>query len=118
MWHDWLRKRIADNVPYDQIVRDILTATSRDGKTPEEWIEFVKKVDEQAAKGFKTDYADKKTLDLFWRRQQQVPIEVVGREGGRRVPRRAARMRPVPQAPDRPLDAGRLLGASPTCSRR
>ena len=79
MWHDWLRKRIADNVPYDQIVRDILTATSRDGQSPEEWLAFVKKVDEQTGEGdFNTDYPEKKTLDLFWRRQQQVPIEQWG----------------------------------------
>ena len=78
MWHDWLRKRIADNVPYDQLVRDILTATSLDGLKPQEWIDFVKKVDEQSAKGFRTDYPQKKTLDLFWRRQQPVPIEVWG----------------------------------------
>jgi hypothetical protein len=78
MWHDWLRKRVADNVPYDQIVRDILTATSRDGAAPDEWIAFVKKIDEQAAKGLKTDYPEKKSLDLFWRRQQQVPIEQWG----------------------------------------
>ena len=78
MWHDWLRKRVADNVPYDQIVRNILTATSLDGETPEEWLAFTKKLDEQAAKGFTSDYPDKKTLDLFWRRQQQVPPEVWG----------------------------------------
>jgi hypothetical protein len=78
MWHEWLRKRVADNVPYDQIVRDIVAATSLDGQKPEEWVEFVKKIDEQAAKGMKTDYPDKKTLDLFWRRQQQVPIEQWG----------------------------------------
>src|SRR6185369_14645794 len=75
---DWLRKRVADNVPYDQMVRDILTATSLDGQGPDEWIAFVKKIDEQAATGFRTDYPDKKTLDLFWRRQQQVPIEQWG----------------------------------------
>ncbi|MFM8271904.1 MAG: DUF1549 and DUF1553 domain-containing protein [Gemmata sp.] len=78
MWHDWLRKRVADNAPYDQIVRDIITANSRDGMSPEEWIAFVKKVDEQSAKGTKTDYPNKKTLDLFWRRQQQVPTELWG----------------------------------------
>src|SRR5438477_5884891 len=78
MWHDWLRKRVAENVPYDQIVRDILTATSREGMTPEEWLAFVKKVDEQAQKGFTTDYPEKKTLDLFWRRQQVQPIEIWG----------------------------------------
>ena len=78
MWHDWLRKRVADNTPYDATVRDILTATSTDGKTPEEWVAFVKTVDAQAAKGFKTDYPEKKTLDLFWRRQQAVPVEAWG----------------------------------------
>ncbi|MBP3957892.1 DUF1549 domain-containing protein [Gemmata sp. G18] len=78
MWHDWLRKRVAENAPYDQIVRDILTANSRDGQAPDAWIAFVKKVDEQSAKGFKTDYPDKKTLDLFWRRQQAVPAEQWG----------------------------------------
>ncbi len=78
MWHDWLRKRVADNVPYDRVVRDILTATSIDQMTPEEWLAFVKKVDSQAEKGFTTDYSEKKTLDLFWRRQQAVPIEQWG----------------------------------------
>lgn len=78
MWHDWLRKRVADNVPYDKLVRDILTATSADGKKPEEWIAFTKKVDEQLTKGSKTDYPDKPSLDLFWRRQQQVPVEIWG----------------------------------------
>jgi hypothetical protein len=78
MWHDWLRKRIAENVPYDQIARDILTATSLDGQKPEEWLAFVKKIDEQCEQDFKTDYPEKKTLDLFWRRQQVVPIEAWG----------------------------------------
>ncbi len=78
MWHEWLRKRIADNTPYDQTVRDIITATSTDDMTPEEWLKFVKTVDEQSAKGVATDYPKKKTLDLFWRRQQQVPSEQWG----------------------------------------
>jgi hypothetical protein len=78
MWHDWLRKRIADNQPYDELVHDILTATSRDGREPEEWLAEQKKIDEQLAKGFDSDYPEKKTLDLFWRRQQQVPVEQWG----------------------------------------
>lgn len=73
-WHDWLRKRLAENMPYDEIVKNILTATSREGLSPEEWINQVKKVDEAGAKGFDTAaYAERKTLDLFWRRQQAVP---------------------------------------------
>ena len=39
MWHEWFRKRVADNMPYDEIVKGVLTATSREGKAPEEWIE-------------------------------------------------------------------------------
>jgi Protein of unknown function (DUF1549)/Protein of unknown function (DUF1553) len=72
-WHDWLRKRIAENMPYDEIVKNILTATSREGMTADEWIAHVKKVDD-GGKTFDTnDYANRKTLDLFWRRQQNVP---------------------------------------------
>lgn len=79
MWYDWFKKRVAENMPYDQIVKGVLTATSREGRKPEEWLEDVKKLDEAAAKGHAYgDYADRPSLDLFWRRQQQVPIEQWG----------------------------------------
>jgi len=78
MWHDWLRKRLASNMPYDQIIHDILCATSRDGRTGEEYIDAIKVIDEKLMKGFVPEYADKKTLDLFWRRQTPVGIEVWG----------------------------------------
>lgn len=76
MWHDWFRKRIADNMPYDQIVKGVLTATSRDGLTPEKWAERELKLRDEMAKGFQTSYPERNTLDLYWRRQQAVPIEV------------------------------------------
>jgi hypothetical protein len=79
MWHDWLRKRFAENVPYDEIVRGILTATSREGGSPEEWLEKERAINDEAVKGFDTEaYAARDTLDLFWRRQQKVPIEQWG----------------------------------------
>jgi hypothetical protein len=79
MWHDWLRKRVADNQPYDELVRDILTATSRDGMEPKEWLKFVEKVQAEMADGSDESYVNqKKTLDLFWRRQARVPIEQWG----------------------------------------
>src|SRR5207245_5971948 len=77
-WHDWLRKRFQDNMPYDEIVRGILTATSREGRTPEEWLDHVKKVDAGIVGAGKYDteeYAKRETLDLYWRRHQPVPIE-------------------------------------------
>jgi hypothetical protein len=78
MWHDWLRKRFAQNRPYDEMVRGILCATSRDGKSPEEWVKEEKALDEAMAKGFENHYADRPTLDLFWRRQQPVTVEQWG----------------------------------------
>jgi hypothetical protein len=78
MWHDWLRKRFADNQPYDQFVHDILCATSRDNLSVEDWIKQTNQIEEEMAKGFKTSYPERKTLDLFWRRQQVVPIDQVG----------------------------------------
>lgn len=78
MWHDWFRKRVAENRPYDEIVRGVLTATSRNGQEPEEWIKQVRELDEAAQKGFVSKYADRPSLDLFWRRQQNIPIEQWG----------------------------------------
>src|SRR5262245_46223664 len=78
MWHDWFRKRVAENMPYDQIVKGVLCATSRDGKSPEEWIELVRKQDSSLEKGFFPDYANRSTLDLYWRRQQPQTLELWG----------------------------------------
>ncbi len=75
MWHDWFRKRFADNTPYDELVRGVLCATSRDGLSPEAWMKQAKELDEAARKGFVSNYADRPTLDLFWRRQGNVPVE-------------------------------------------
>lgn len=77
-WHDWLRKRFQDNTPYDQTVKQILTATSLDDRDPAEWLAFVKAIDAEPSHGFDSKYPEKKTLDLFWRRQQTVPVEQWG----------------------------------------
>jgi hypothetical protein len=80
MWHDWFRKRIAENMPYDQIVEGVLTATSREGMSVEQWLEQTKAFDDQAMKEFGAPYAERKTLDLYWRRQQQVAIDQWGQK--------------------------------------
>jgi Protein of unknown function (DUF1549)/Protein of unknown function (DUF1553) len=72
MWHDWFRVRLEANVPYDEIVKGILTATSLEGQKPDEWLEHNKKVEAEAAKYDTSEYVKRKTLDLFWRRQGQV----------------------------------------------
>jgi hypothetical protein len=78
MWHDWFRKRIADNMPYDQVVHGVLCATTREGKGPEDYLKSFKELEAAAIKGFATPYAERQTLDLFWRRQVNVPPEQWG----------------------------------------
>lgn len=72
MWHDWIRVRIEQNMPYDEIVKGIMTATSLDGQKPDEWLEQTKRIEAAAAKYDTTEYSKRATLDLFWRRQQAV----------------------------------------------
>lgn len=78
-WHDWFRKRIAENMPYDQIVYGVLCATSRDGAAPEEYVKKAVEFEQHLTRGFETNYAERKSLDLFWRRVQgnnfNFPIE-------------------------------------------
>src|SRR5262249_54507 len=78
MWHDWFRKRFAHNMPYDQIVQGVLCATSRDGRTPETWMKDVKAIDAAAEKGFDKLYADRASLDLFWRIGMPPTLESMG----------------------------------------
>jgi hypothetical protein len=78
MWHDWFRKRLAANTAYDQIVKGVLTATSREGHSAEDWVKQLEAFEECQDRGEKTTYADRETLDLFWRRQQRVTIEEWG----------------------------------------
>ncbi len=68
MWHDWFRKRLADNMPYDEIVKGVLCATSRDGLPVAEWAQQAVSLELSLLKGFDSDYAKRASLDLFWRR--------------------------------------------------
>src|SRR5262249_44606149 len=78
MWHDWFRKRLADNMAYDEIVKGVLCATSREGKTPEEYVKAVNALEEASDRGFETPYAERASLDLFWRRQQRGTVDQWG----------------------------------------
>lgn len=77
MWHDWFRKRIADNMPYDEIVKGVLCATSRDGKSTQDWVKETTAIEGQASGGWDTDYAKRKSLDLFWQKEKAT-LEQIG----------------------------------------
>ena len=67
----WLRARLDENVPYDELVARILTATSREGKDLDEFAANVQEINEGYHEG-RTDldlYDQRKTLDLYWQRK-------------------------------------------------
>lgn len=70
-FQEWIRARLAENTPYDQFVERILLATSREGRTPDEYANEVKAMFEGYSPG-RPDlklYAARQTLDLFWQRR-------------------------------------------------
>jgi hypothetical protein len=75
-FQQWVRARMEENVPYDQFVERILTATSRDGKDVEEWAQEVTAMEEGYAPGRKDVemYRQRKTLDLYWQRSSSTGV--------------------------------------------
>ncbi len=67
-WHEWFRIRFADNAPYDQIVRGVLTATSRDQHSVSEFIRHCTETPADVTQDAES-YANRPTLDLYWARR-------------------------------------------------
>eukprot|EP00913_Durusdinium_trenchii_P005685 g5303.t1 len=68
MWHNWLRARIANNTPYDEIVKGILTTTSRGNMPIAGWITKRAKLLRTARGSFRNGYSRQPALDLYWKR--------------------------------------------------
>ena len=73
-WYEWLRSRIAANVPYDEIVEGIVLARSRlDGEAYEDYCERMSGYQHD---GFTQAFAEQPYLPYFWsRRGFQTPQE-------------------------------------------
>ncbi len=75
-FQQWVRARLEENIPYDQFVERILTATSREGRSLDAWGKEVIDVNE----GYTTPrtditlYAKRKTLDLYWQRRASAGV--------------------------------------------
>jgi hypothetical protein len=75
-FQQWIRARLEENIPYDQFVERILTATSKDGKDAEAWAKEVLAMEEgYAAERKDLDiYKQRKTLDLYWQRSSSTGV--------------------------------------------
>lgn len=68
MWHAWFRKRLAANAPFDQIVRSVVSGTSRGELSGEQYVERELALIRAAEAGGVGEYADRLSLDFYWRR--------------------------------------------------
>ncbi len=67
-WYDWIHKRVADNVPYDQIVAGIVLATGRSAPD-QNYEEFAREMAGYFRTENKADFAARETMPYFWQRQ-------------------------------------------------
>ena len=74
IWHEWLRTRLDDNVPYDKIIEGIVTANAR--HEGESYTDYCKDMTEACKPGKEGIFAEREGMPLYWaRRNFQKPEE-------------------------------------------
>ncbi len=75
--YEWLRARLLENVPYDQLTERILLATSMEGRPATAWLQEVQDyLAEDAAKDADLKaYGKRRTLDLYWQRPSAAGVK-------------------------------------------
>lgn len=72
-WHEWLRKRVDENVAYDDIVEGVVLANSR--KEGESYQDYCDRMSRLYWKGSGGSYADQHALGYFWSRRNFQKLE-------------------------------------------
>lgn len=67
LWYAWLRKRLDDNIPYDEIVEGIVNAKSREDG--EDYRQFCENMTQACQPGGEELFADRSGLPLYWSRR-------------------------------------------------
>lgn len=66
-WYDWIKKRVTDNVGYDDIVEGILLATSREAE--EDFEQFTKNMNAIYQEKPGQEFADREHMPYYWARR-------------------------------------------------
>src|SRR5262249_49107685 len=75
-FYEWLRARLQENVPYDQLVEHIFVSSSLEGRPVERWLAEFEALKEDVrkrkarplAEPLLAVYNQRRTLDLYWQR--------------------------------------------------
>jgi len=66
-WYEWIRSRVSQNVPYDQIIEGIVLAVSR--RPEEKYEDFAAKMTGYVKQQDATEFAGEPTMPHFWSRR-------------------------------------------------
>ncbi|QEG02473.1 hypothetical protein Mal15_65940 [Stieleria maiorica] len=66
LWFHWLRKRLQDNMPYDQIIEGIVSANSLE--EDESYLEYCREMTEICGGDYER-FADRESMPLYWSRR-------------------------------------------------
>jgi hypothetical protein len=66
---DWLRERVTQNTPYDQLARAVLLATTANGLSADDVLRERTLLDRDVFQGKTDRYRRRQTLDVFWMRK-------------------------------------------------
>ncbi|KAA1260609.1 hypothetical protein LF1_31490 [Rubripirellula obstinata] len=67
LWYAWLKKRLDDNVPYDELVEGIVSAESRE--EGEDYRQFCENMTQACQPGGEDLFAERSGLPLYWSRR-------------------------------------------------
>ncbi len=67
-WYEWIYKRVANNVPYDQLAEGIILATSRTN-SDQSYEAFAKEMAAYFRTDHPADFSDRPSLPYFWQRR-------------------------------------------------
>lgn len=67
-WYQWIYRRVAENLPYDELVADIVLATSR--KPGQSFDDYAAEMSTYFRPEKPADFADHETLPYYWMRRQ------------------------------------------------
>ncbi len=77
-WYDWIKKRVAENTPYDELAAGIVLATSRE--KDEDFLKYCQNMSKIYAEDDMSGIADRESMPHYWARRtfRQPEERVIG----------------------------------------
>jgi hypothetical protein len=66
-WYEWIRSRVRDNTPYDELVAGIVLATSRE--PGQDYLSFTREMSSYLKKKKPADFSERESMPHYWARR-------------------------------------------------